>query len=275
MRCFYADDCGSWRWSGPLPWKSCDEDIDCQKQRCRLNIAKPVTSQSLQRKFGQNMISGTNECYEQITGQQNGCYKQDLSYRIDQPERYKLSVPKRTWGECALTCKEDRFCTFWTWASTSCSNCVRGTCDIFSGGDEEPNFEVGHRGHISGSRHCQDIGFKVPRGPRCQKFTPPYVIEQCFQLGIVNRGVRPNFVKHGVPLRRCLGSGAFYRYQTLQPNFSLRWAVERGFAYDRTTKIKSEICKHLCLRLQLVALLKTDSRACLTLSFVQAIRLTP
>ena len=119
------------------------------------------------------------------------------------------------------------------------------------------------------------LAFKAPRGRRCQKFTPPYVIEQCFQLGIVNRGVRPNFVKHGVPLRRCLGSGAFYRYHTLQPNFSLRWAVERGFAYDRTTKIKSEICKHLCLRLQLVAFLKMDSRACLTLSLVQAIRLTP
>ena len=91
--------------------------------------------------------------------------------------------------------------------------------------------------------------FEAQRGRFCQKFIPPSEIEHCFQLGIVNPGVRR---------RRCLGSGAFYRYQqTHQPNFTSRWAVERSFAYDRTTKIKSEICKHLCLRLQLVAFLKT------------------
>ena len=209
MRCFYADDCGSWRWSGPLPWKSCDEDIDCQKQRCRLNIAKPVTSQSLQRKFGQNMISGTNECYEQITGQHNGCYKQDLSYRIDQPERYKLSVPKRTWGECALTCKEDRFCTFWTWASTSCSNCVRGTCDIFSGGDEEPNFEVGHRGHISGSRHCQDIGFQSTKRPAVSKVHSALRDRTVFPVGYCQSRCPAQFCQTRCPAQEVPGFRCF------------------------------------------------------------------
>ena len=117
----------------------------------------------------QATIPGPNECYQQITGQRNGCYKQDLSYKIHQPNsvsQFKASFPnKRTWGECALTCNEDEDCTFWTWASTSCSNCVRGVCNIFSGSPEEPNIEEEEdsRGHISGSRECVDL--PLPRDP--------------------------------------------------------------------------------------------------------------
>ena len=139
---------------------------------------------NLQKASGRNVLSGTKDCHEQITGQRNGCYKQDLSYRIDQPERYKLSVfNKRTWGECALTCKEDDLCTFWTWASTSCSNCVRGVCDIFTGGEEEPNIEGDHRGHISGSRQCQDIGYLSNKLPDASKVHSALVDPTPFPVG--------------------------------------------------------------------------------------------
>ena len=71
------------------------------------------------------------------------------------------------WGECALKCKESITrsfgkCTFWTWALSSCLICEKGICYLHYTGTKEPEPDIvrNHRGHISGSRKCQDIGFQ-------------------------------------------------------------------------------------------------------------------
>ena len=106
--------------------------------------------------------TGTKECYEVITDQQNGCYKQHISYKHEIPWEADYNLVqsadnKQAWGECASLCEGNSRCTFWTWASTSCSNCTRNRCHLLEG-DGEPE-TVNQLGHISGSKQCQDIGY--------------------------------------------------------------------------------------------------------------------
>ena len=179
LRCFYHDKCKTWRYSRPFTGPtSCDGDEDCLNRRCRLNIAVKVKKAS-----GRNVVSGSKECYEQITGQQNGCYRQD--YRIDQPERERFRLFKKTWGGCAAICKRDDECGFWSWASTSCSNCVRGMCTTFMMGTPPPltTTTTGHQGHISGSRHCQDIGLESTKSPDRSKVHSALVDPTPFPTG--------------------------------------------------------------------------------------------
>ena len=110
--------------------------------------------------------TGTKECYEVITDQQNGCYKQHISYKHEIPWEADYNLVqsadnKQAWGECASLCEGNSRCTFWTWASTSCSNCTRNRCHLLEG-DGEPEI-VNQLGHISGSKqsHPENVTHSV------------------------------------------------------------------------------------------------------------------
>ena len=179
LRCHNYKGCQYWRWFGPAADPKnprptvCTENLQrwsyCKHRGCELTSINKLasinsTSSVITRALanlrpspapGNDMWSGGKDCYIQIEGLQKGCYRQDVTYWPTAISRNILyGVP--AWGKCAQHCKDDPGCKFWTWASTSCSNCSPGTCDLFEG-DMEPEMHDGV-GHISGSRNCQDIG---------------------------------------------------------------------------------------------------------------------
>ena len=197
LRCFYSESCQAWIWTGePADLENpsitvCTDDPNeeqCKKRRCGLIYDEQLASGRIRKASSNNLFSGVKDCYEQITGQQNGCYKQDISYVSSTQTWFGRSV--LAWGECALICKASRStdhgeCTFWTWASTSCSNCVKGRCYLHYAGDEEPDIIGNHRGHISGSRNCQDIGFQTnPVKPLESKIRSGLFDKRQFPVGI-------------------------------------------------------------------------------------------
>ena len=140
------------------------KEEQCEQRRCGMIYDKELANGRIRPASSNNLFSGVKDCYEQITGISQGCYKQDLSYDSSTQSKAGLAV---AWGECALKCEESSSshfgkCTFWTWASSSCSTCEKGICYLHYTGDEnsEPDIIRSHRGHISGSRKCQDIGFQ-------------------------------------------------------------------------------------------------------------------
>ena len=91
----------------------------CEKQRCGMIYNKELFEgrrRELEEVSSNNLFSGLKDCYEQITGVQQGCYKQDLSYKSSRQSKAGIAI---AWGECALKCKESSArpfgkCTFWT-----------------------------------------------------------------------------------------------------------------------------------------------------------------
>ena len=98
-------------------------------------------------------VTGDKDCYQQIFGEYSGCYKQDMRY---QGEQLAADLSVLNWGECALLCKVKRGCKFWSWDSTSCTNCIRERCTTFAENAVEKPDQIGV---ISGDVGCQDIPF--------------------------------------------------------------------------------------------------------------------
>ena len=174
LRCLYSASCEAWDWTGePADLDNPDIRVctgdpgeePCVKRTCGMIYDKDRASGTIRKSDTiNNLYIGWKYCYEQITGQMNGCYKQDISYDSSRQSRVGEAL---AWGECALKCEEISSrpfgdCTFWTWASTSCSICEKGICYLhYTGNDNiEPDIRPNHHGHISGSRKCQDIGFR-------------------------------------------------------------------------------------------------------------------
>ena len=115
LRCFYSESCQAWIWTGePADLENpsitvCTDDPNeeqCKKRRCGLIYDEQLASGRIRKASSNNLFSGVKDCYEQITGQQNGCYKQDISYVSSTQTWFGRSV--LAWGECALICKSSR-----------------------------------------------------------------------------------------------------------------------------------------------------------------------
>ena len=148
-------------------------------------------------------VSGDKSCFEQIYGNNAGCFKQNVKWCFSSTQgeivtnsgpggtststsaststkraQLPLFLPltkrssiRTSWGACAEECIE-RGCDYWTWASTSCTNCSPHSCTLFTLTDqtrdqiEEQTLEA--PGHISGSKDCSDIDKFL--GPSDTKF---------------------------------------------------------------------------------------------------------
>ena len=135
------------------PW------VGCQNRRCE-HISwqnfESVDKKALKADVVGNYYSGGKSCYRQVQGQYNGCYRQDASYK-DEAKRISF---QESWGECADACNKNPECNFWTWASSSCRDCHPEHCNLFQGGEDGQEPEIGeHEGHISGPRECVDIDY--------------------------------------------------------------------------------------------------------------------
>ena len=134
---------------------------DCQHRQCEL-IFKEVSETAQAYPANANYISGDKSCYKQVLGQYAGCYKQGIKYIAPQGSNSAKIPNLKNWGLCAEKCKSlgKTLCSFWTWASTSCTNCIPNTCYLINEPNRiEPKQVVDLAGHISGTRSCVDINY--------------------------------------------------------------------------------------------------------------------
>ena len=116
-------------------------------------------------------VSGEKSCYEQIYGRSAGCFRSDTKWVYPSSPAYETNVGfashiVENWGTCAEECRKAA-CQYWTWASTSCSDCVPKKCILFNGTRTDLDIgplieEAGAEtalGHISGDRNCSDIAY--------------------------------------------------------------------------------------------------------------------
>ena len=143
-------------------------------------------------------VSGDKSCFEQIYGNNAGCFKQNVKWcfqlngqailgQVVENSGSSSGVLFHSWGACAKEC-EKRGCNYWTWTSSSCTNCTPNNCFLFTFTDEtrdqiqKQTLEA--PGHISGRQDCTDIrseellnsNLDFPVG-RCQ--TPQTTNPQC------------------------------------------------------------------------------------------------
>ena len=161
--------CSSWRWTHPMAnlenpnnrkFLNCDKiDLSkpCRHRRCELLGAFDTTCTSSHQPqvgpvSGFGYFTGNQSCYKAVVGYFAGCFKQNLRYEGDVVGTFPLK--NQNWGACALKCRQQTSCKFWSWSSDSCMNCVPYTCSLH-GGDAR---EVGSQfGHLGGGVDCQDI----------------------------------------------------------------------------------------------------------------------
>ena len=194
LRCHIAVHCHFWRWTHPQADLS-DPTMNCQMQKgqkCRHGRCEIFTQEgrpwcknsatgSLEKGSSPkgssylSYVSGGKMCYKQVLGATNGCFRQDLSYREDEVKlmyangvfwKYGLQTANHApgvyhnWGACALKCKGSPSCRYWTWASSSCSDCFPETCFLYDKLDDAEDLTLHeHKGHISGEVECQDITY--------------------------------------------------------------------------------------------------------------------
>ena len=200
LRCHNSTTCKTWRWRNN--WVNIRNTDDLRlpqipvlkspPRRCWLfNDEINIDAFESLPSYGLT-VSGDQSCYEQIYGNNAGCFKQNVKWCFPSTQgeivtnsgpsgtststsastsTKRVQVPlflpltKRTairtsWGACAEECIE-RGCDYWTWASTSCTNCSPHSCTLFTLTDqtrdqvEEQTLEA--PGHISGRKDCSDI----------------------------------------------------------------------------------------------------------------------
>ena len=163
--------CTFWRWTRPGanlddPEASkllfCDKKhtehsnsprYPCKHRRCEL-LDRSTTTDKLGPESDLGYLTGDRNCYRQKFGQFEGCFKPDVSYHGALQAGAPIDNIK-SWGECAKICKAEKStCKFWTWASSTCTNCRPESCTRYATIIEEfPN----KYGFISGEVECQDI----------------------------------------------------------------------------------------------------------------------
>ena len=116
-------------------------------------------------------LSGDSNCYRLKFGQHVSCFKSGVGYEASQSDTHVDNI--KSWGECALLCKtrSTQPCLYWTWASSSCSNCRPESCTLYATATQElPD----KHGFISGEVTCQDIVY-VETNP--DKVDDPLMLE--------------------------------------------------------------------------------------------------
>ena len=194
LRCYTAVHCHFWRWTHPQadlfePKMNCQvqKGQRCKHGRCEIFTregrpwCQKLATGSLEKGSSPNgssyfsYVSGEKKCYKQVLGATNGCFRQDFSYREDEVKlmhenkvfwKYGLQSANHVegvyhnWGACALKCKANPSCGYWTWASSSCSDCFPETCFLYDKLNDVEDLKLyEQRGHISGEVECQDITY--------------------------------------------------------------------------------------------------------------------
>ena len=291
LRCHIAVHCHFWRWTHPQADLS-SSGMNCQVQkgkkcrhaRCEIFTRegrpwcqKPATG-SLEKGSSPkglshlSYVAGDKRCYKQVLGANNGCFRQDLSYREDEVKlqhangvfwKYGLQTTNHAegvylnWGACALKCKGSPPCRYWTWASPSCSDCFPETCFLYDKLDDAEELKLyEHRGHISGEVECQDISYIEGKAKEVQNSLgsagPEWKTGACQSSG----GTKPFCPSQAVPGYKWVvaiivsAAHKMCEREMEKP----RWAVERSYAYDRRWKVMAGMCKYWCLQLYQVHL---------------------
>ena len=157
LRCHISSACKSWRWRNSVE----DGTDDVEPRRCFL-LRNVITLQIPTKISNGLFVSGDKSCYEQIYGRSAGCFRPGAKwiYPPSLPNVGFSSHIVENWGRCAEECQKEA-CEYWTWASTSCSDCIPNNCVLFKGiqtGILRTEAETGV-GHISGDRNCSDIEY--------------------------------------------------------------------------------------------------------------------
>ena len=176
LRCQASDMCSSWRWTTPEanlsgPTMHCEVTNGCKPRRC---VLLREVLEAYSQPGSTDYISGDKSCYKQQLGQLDSCYERDHKFTFD---KVYLSEDKacafqientkaKNWGECAQKTK-NRTWSYWSWASSACSNCNPGSCFLFKIGNstgkcpapgDVPNL-IYAPGFISGDWACTDISY--------------------------------------------------------------------------------------------------------------------
>ena len=111
-------------------------------------------------------MSGDKSCFQQMYGTYSGCFREDIKWVFKNGNVGEAGGEVESWGKCAGACKKSQRCDYWTWASTSCSNCIPKECTLFDGtwtidqgARAENPTEESHLGYISGLQSCVDIDY--------------------------------------------------------------------------------------------------------------------
>ena len=185
LRCHNSTTCKTWRWRNN--WVNIRNTDDLRlpqipvlkspPRRCWLfNDEINIDAFESLPSYGLT-VSGDQSCYEQIYGNNAGCFKQNVKWCFPsiQGEKVRNNIPGPSygfwpsWGFCAYECTK-RGCDYWTWTSSSCTNCSKLSCTLFTFTDEtrdqlQDQLEqqtVEAPGHISGRQDCTDIKFVAP-----------------------------------------------------------------------------------------------------------------
>ena len=126
---------------------------NCRNRRCELLSGPkgPVTIKQFdEQEYGLGYVIGDKDCYQQIYGLQAGCFQPDVRFL---GEELGNPTDENNWGKCARRCKLDESCSFWSWSSSSCTNCKWKSCTIH--GDNAVANSDQQFGIISGGSECQ------------------------------------------------------------------------------------------------------------------------
>ena len=197
MRCHTHPSglCRSWRWRNNIETTNLLKNLELRG--CWLFVNQ-ITDQSPKLHSHGFTVSGDSNCYEEVYGRNAGCFKQNVKWcfqlngqailgQVVENSGSSSGVLFHSWGACAKEC-EKRGCNYWTWTSSTCTNCTPNNCFLFTFTDEtrdqiqKQTLEA--PGHISGRQDCTDISSEellnsnldFPVG-RCQ--TPQTTNPQC------------------------------------------------------------------------------------------------
>ena len=96
------------------------------KQRRCLLLSAGVTQQTKTRPSKGLFVSGAKSCYVQIYGRYAGCFRPDVKWFFPTNTGFAGNIVK-SWGKCAEDCEKKK-CNYWTWTSTSCTDCLPNNC---------------------------------------------------------------------------------------------------------------------------------------------------
>ena len=216
LRCKSSSTCEYWQWRNNVANKNVIIDgapigSTGDKQRKCILVSMTdldLTDLEIETLPSNGYISGDQQCYEQTNGGYAGCYRQNVKWDFTTDPVNGAQSNYRNWGQCAEECKRMQTtsgCKYWTWSSSSCTNCIPKKCLLFNNvPSSQPETLISALGHISGALSCQDIEYVEEEGWKVNPVDVPrkdeLVIEEgrCRREDITAR-TTPQCNSHEVP----------------------------------------------------------------------------